>query len=321
MTSREVVKRTLSFQGPDRYAFDFPEPFGSDFYFTGIDPSPDARPRQGLDDWGCLWECLGTTQLGEVKDSPLKDWKNFDKLTVPVVGRDDAFKNVRTAKENAGDKYILGNIMSMYERVHFVRGLENTWCDIIDQPNNLKMFVGMLADINIEILDGYKGHGLDGVIFCDDWGLQNRLMISPESWRAIWKPEYKRVFDAARREGLDVWMHSCGYISDIIEDLIEIGLGAIHMDQQNNMDLDLLGRDFRGRITFFSPVDIQLMMKMDGLAGVRAYCRRMSQCLGTKEGGFIPRWYSDPVGVGHTKEYIDAMCEEFLTISREIYGK
>ena len=321
MTSREVVKRTLSFQSPDRYAYDFPEPFGSDFYNTGIDPSPDARPRQGLDDWGCLWECLGNTQLGEVKDSPLKDWKDFDKLTVPVVGRDDAFKNIRKAKENAGDKYILANIMSMYERVHFVRGLENTWCDTIDEPDNLKMFVGLLADINIEILDGYKGHGLDGVIFCDDWGLQNRLMISPDSWRAIWKPEYKRVFDAAHNLNLNVWMHSCGYISDIMGDLIEIGLDAVHMDQQNNMDLDLLKRDFRGRITFFSPVDIQLMMKMDGLAGVRSYCRKMSECLGTKEGGFIPRWYTDPAGVGHTKDYIDAMCEEFLLISREIYGK
>ena len=321
MTSREVVKRTINFETPDRYAFDFPEPYGSDFYLTGVDPSPDARPREGVDDWGCVWECLGTTQLGEVKESPLKDWKDFDKLTIPDIGRDDAFKHIRKVKDNAGDKYVLGNIMSMYERVHFVRGLENTWCDIIDEPDNLKMFVNKLADMNIEIIDGYKGHGIDGIMFCDDWGLQNRLMISPVSWREIWKPTYKRVFDAAHNEGMDVWMHSCGYISEILSDLIEVGLNAIHMDQQNNMGLEELKNDFRGKITFFAPVDIQLMMKMNGPDGVRAYCREMADCLGTKEGGFIPRWYTDPKGVGHTKEYIDVMCEEFLTISREIYRK
>jgi len=146
-------------------------------------------------------------------------------------------------------------------------------------------------------------------------------MISPDSWRAIWKPEYKRVFDAAHKEGFDVWMHSCGYISDILGDLIEIGLNGVHMDQQDNMGLEELGRNFRGKVTFYSPVDIQLMMKLGGADGIRSYCRKMSVNLGTKEGGFIPRWYTDPVSVGHTKECIDVMCEEFLAISREIYGK
>ena len=319
MTSKEAVKRTLYFQTPDRYAFDFPEPYGSDFFNTGIDPSPDARPSRGVDDWGCVWECLGFSQLGEVKDSPLKDWDDFSTLTIPKIHRKDAFKNIRAAKENAGDKYILANVISMYERVHFVRGLENTWCDIIDAPDKLRMFVGLLADMNIEIINGYKGHGIDGTIFCDDWGLQNRLMISPDSWRAIWKPEYKRVFDAAHKEGFDVFMHSCGYITDILGDLIEVGLNAIHMDQQDNMGLEELGNKFRGKLTFFAPVDIQLMMNLGGDDGIRSYCRKMSENLGTKEGGFIPRWYTDPVSVGHSKESIKTMCEEFFAISRDIY--
>jgi len=310
----------LYFQTPERYAFDFPDPYGSDIHNTGLDPSPDARPSSGLDDWGCLWENFGTSLLGEVKDSPLKDWKDFDKLIIPEIGRDNAYKHIRTVKEKAGDKYVLANIMSMYERVHFVRGLENTWCDIIDAPDKLRMFIGVLADMNIEIIKGYEGYGIDGVIFSDDWGLQNRLMISPDSWRDIWKPEYKRVFDTAHKEGFDVWMHSCGYISDILGDLIEIGLNAVHMDQQNNMGLERLGNAFRGKITFFSPVDIQLMMNLDGADGIRAYCRKMAKNLGTKEGGFIPRWYTDPDSVGHSREFIDVMCDEFLKISREIYS-
>jgi hypothetical protein len=187
MTGRENVKRTLYFETPERYAFDFPEPYGTDFLTTGIDPSPDRRPPNGADDWGCVWECLGSTNLGEVKDSPLKDWKDFDKLTIPEV-KDSAFDSVRKAKREAGDKYILGNIISIYERLHFVRGLENTWCDIIEEPDNLKMFVGLLADINIKIIKEYAKLGVDGVISCDDWGLQERLMINPRDWREIWKP-------------------------------------------------------------------------------------------------------------------------------------
>ena len=46
MTSREVVRRTLAFEYPDRLARDFPEQYGTDFAWCGINPSPDARPRE-----------------------------------------------------------------------------------------------------------------------------------------------------------------------------------------------------------------------------------------------------------------------------------
>ena len=319
MTSREIVKRTLRFETPGRLARVLPEPYGSDFYNTGLDPSPEWRPRNGLDYWGCLWEGFNNTSLGEVKDSPLKDWDDFHKLTIPSLDMEGAWNRPYAAKADAGDKYIMGHIMSLYERVHFVRGLENTWCDIIAEPDNLKMFVNLLADMNIEIIRRYAKLGIDGVMHCDDWGLQNRLMIDPDDWREIWKPAYKRVYDAAHAAGMDTFLHSCGYITDILEDLIEIGLDVIQMDQQENMGLENL-QAFRGRITFYAPVDIQTVMAAGNLNEIRAYCRKMAGCLGTKAGGFIPCWYSDPVGAGHTQEAIDAMCQEFMQISREMYG-
>ena len=319
MTGKEIVRRSLRFQTPERYAYDFPGHFGSDFYNTGLNPCPDWRPRNGRDHWGCLWEGFDYTVLGEVKDSPLKDWADFNSLTIPSLDMEGAWDGAKTAKANAGDKYILGNMVSLYERVHFVRGAENTWCDILEEPENLKMFVNLLADMNIEIIRRYAQLGIDGVINCDDWGLQNRLMISPDAWREIWKPAYKRVYDAAHAAGMDTFLHSCGYITDIIEDLIEIGLDVLHLDQQENMGLENL-QNFRGRITFFSPADTQTVMPAGNPDEIRAYCRKMARCLGTKAGGFIPRWYTDPKGVGHTQESIDIMCSEFLKISDEIYG-
>jgi hypothetical protein len=120
---------------------------------------------------------------------------------------------------------------------------------------------------------------------------------------------------------MDCWMHSCGYIVEILGDLIEIGLNAVHMDQQENMGLENLQDRFQGRLNFFSPVDIQQTMARGSPDEIRAYARRMSQCLGTKAGGFIPRWYIDPVGAGHRWENTDIMCREFSKISGEIYGR
>jgi len=321
LSSREVVIRTIKFQRPDRLAYDFPPRYGSDFVWCGMDPSPDTRPPDGIDEWGAVWKSKGSTLLGEVKEFPLKSWKDFDKLKIPDIYDNRRWESLKGIRERAGDKFLLASGISIYERVHFIRGLENTWLDIYDAPEQLGHLIDILVEMNLVAIEKYKELGADGFIMSDDWGLQNRLMISPDVWRRIWKPRYARIFEAAHKAGMLTFLHSCGYIVDILNDLIEIGLEVVHMDQQENMGLELLGRRFGGRITFFSPVDIQNTMIYGTLDEIRAYCRKMAKFLGRlPDGGFIPRWYTDPEGVGHRQEAIDAMCEEFLKISREVYG-
>ncbi|MCK5739539.1 hypothetical protein KAH55_10170, partial [bacterium] len=107
----------------------------------------------------------------------------------------------------------------------------------------------------------------------------------------------------------------------------EIGLDVIQMDQQENMGLETLGERFGGRIAFFNPVDIQNTMARGNPTEIQGYCRKMVRLLGRPQGGFIPRWYSDPIGAGHTPEAQVAMSEEFVRLSNlhaeapnEVYG-
>ncbi|MBN1640853.1 MAG: hypothetical protein JXA09_06435 [Anaerolineae bacterium] len=315
MDSRTVVSRTIRFEGADRLPYDLPAPYGTDFASVGMSPSPDHRPPSGRDEWGAVWENIGVCALGQVRDPPLKEWDQLAALHVPDITEPRRWAHVEGARERAGDKFLLASGISIYERVHFIRGLENTWLDIYDAPDKLGRLVDILVDMNLYAIERYAKAGADGFIFCDDWGLQGGLMIDPAAWRAIWKPRYARIYAAAHQAGMLTFLHSCGYIVDILDDLIEIGLDVVHMDQQENMGLVTLGERFGGRLTFYSPVDIQNTMVRGTLDEIRAYCRRMVQHLGRPEGGFIPRWYSDPVGAGHRQEAIDAMCEEFLRLS------
>ena len=316
MSSREVVKRTLSFQGADRLAYDFPPEFGSDFFWVNMHPSPDDRPSSGVDEWGSHWQNMGTTRLGEVKEYPLKTWDDFKRMPIPDIRAPHRWQALENMRRQAGEKYVLAEGISIYERVHFLRGLENTWLDIFEAPDELGRLLDLLVEMNLYAIQRYAGLGADGYFMLDDWGLQNRLMIAPKSWRSLWKPRYARIFAAAHQAGMQTFLHSCGYIVDILDDLIEIGLNAVHMDQQENMGLELLGERFGGRLTFFAPVDIQKTMVYSTLDEIRAYCRKMQYLLGRPSGGFIPRWYSDPAGAGHRPEAIQAMCAEFLEMSR-----
>lgn len=320
MNSRDLVFQTVRFQSPERLPFDLPETWGSDFYAVGMTPSPDDRPQgvSAYDEWGAFWENFGFSKLGEVKDFPLKDWADFDRLSVPDINDPRRWTVLDGLSERAGDRFILANGISIYERVHFIRGLENTWMDIYDHPEPLGRLIDILVEMNLTAIEKYAAAGANGLFFCDDWGLQNRLMISPKAWRAIWKPRYARIFAAAHQAGLLTFLHSCGYIVEILDDLIEIGLDAVHMDQQENMGLELLGQRFGGRLTFFAPVDIQKTMVYGSTEQIRAYCRNMARLLGRPTGGFIPRWYSDPVGAGHRPEAVEAMSDEFVKIANAV---
>jgi len=330
MTSKEVVTRTIRFLGAPRLPFDLPEKYGSDFSWINLSPSPDDRPGKGVDEWGAVWDNIGAMTLGEVTDFPLKQWQDFDTLKIPDINDPKRWQHLETISQKAEDKFILSQGISIYERVHFIRGLENTWLDIYDHPDRLGQLIDILVEMNLTAIKKFASLGAHGYIFADDWGLQNRLMIAPAKWRQIWKPRYARIFAAVHETGMLAFLHSCGYIVDILDDLIEIGLDVIQMDQQENMGLELLGERFGGQITFYCPVDIQNTMVYGSLDDIRAYCRKMVKLLGRRNvhkpdrhlagdghviGGFIPKWYSDPVGAGHRQEAIDAMCEEFLRIN------
>lgn len=319
MTSpREVVACTITFQKPGRLAIDLPAGYGSDFAWVDMSPSPDARPREGRDEWGASWGNIGISNLGEVKEFPLKDLSDLGSLVVPDVNAPCRWEHLGGVREAFKDKFIIGRGISIYERVHFLRGLANTWMDIHDSPAKLRELLDILVEMNLQAIKRYAGLGVDGYFFTDDWGLQQRLMISPKKWREIWKPCYERIYRGCHEAGLFTFLHSCGHIVDIVDDLIEAGLDVIQMDQQENMGLKLLSKRFAGRITFFCPVDIQNTMVRGMPEEIRAYCRRMVSLLGRPEGGFIAMWYSDPAGAGHTQTAIATMCEEFLRISGEI---
>jgi len=62
----------------------------------------------------------------------------------------------------------------------------------------------------------------------DDWGGQRAMLIAPAVWRALLKPLYADYIDIAHRHGKSIWLHSDGYILDVLPDLVELGLDAIN---------------------------------------------------------------------------------------------
>ena len=138
-------------------------------------------------------------------------------------------------------------------------------------------------------------------------------MVSPEVFREFFKPRYKRVYSAAHEKGLLSFLHSCGNITELLDDFVEAELDVIQMDQQENMGLDELSRRFGGRICFWCPVDIQQTMVKGSLDEIRAYAKKLIDSFGRFNGGFMSQWYKAPEAAGHTWDKVSAMSKAFVT--------
>ncbi len=330
MTSRECVQRAVKFKQPDRIPLGvMPPEYPTDLLRVGVSADPDHVPAVDSelckeDEFGCVWTKLpGDKTMGQVTVHPLADLAQLDGYHFPDYTKQARYRVAGDAvRQNTKDKFVLAGIpFSLIHRLEYLRGHEAAWMDPYDHPDALRRILDRLAGIAVDAIDRLADLGAHGIMSCDDWGLQDRPMISPALFDEFWKPVYRRVYHHAHERGMLTFLHSCGHIADLLDSLIEAELDVIQMDQQENMGMDRLAERFGGRITFWCPVDIQQTMIHGTVSDVRSYARRLMDTFGKYNGGFMAQWYSSPLAVAHAEEKIKAMCDEFVRYGASFYRR
>jgi uroporphyrinogen decarboxylase len=64
----------------------------------------------------------------------------------------------------------------------------------------------------------------------DDWGTQKTLIASPETYRTLFLPYYRRFNDEVRRllPGVKVFMHTCGAVYALLDLIVESGFDIVN---------------------------------------------------------------------------------------------
>jgi hypothetical protein len=123
-----------------------------------------------------------------------------------------------------------------------------------------------------------------------DFGAQNNLFISEQSYRDLYKPFHKTVNDWLHRNtGWKTFIHSCGSIVKLIPDLIEAGFDILNPVQTAaaGMDPKDLKERFGEQIVFWGGgVDTQRTLPFGTPEEVRREVRERVEIFG-RGGGFV----------------------------------
>jgi uroporphyrinogen decarboxylase len=321
MDSRALVKKVINFEDAPRIGFNLPSPWPCDVVHAGLGTAPDfdeGRRTEGdieywLDEWGCTWRRLGGISKGEVFQGALADWDSLEDYVSPDYDLDSRYDEARRIFGHAEDLYRVGMLPGCAFNVsRKIRRLDNFLADCLLQPG----MVTRLNDIVMEQIENavrkFASIGADAVMITEDWGTQQSLLMAPETFRALFLPAFQRLCGVAAECGVDVWMHSCGNIWEIIDDLIGAGIKVLQFDQPSLYGIDRLAHAFGGRVTFECPVDIQRTLQSRDPDMIRDEARRLIDVLGARGGGFVATRYSDEPAIGLEPKWQDIACNAFV---------
>jgi len=146
---------------------------------------------------------------------------------------------------------------NLFEWGTFLRRIDNFLMDLALDQANVERLLDALLEIHFATLDNVfasVGDIVDIVRFGDELGMDSGPLMSPDTYRTIFKPRHAALNAYVHeRTSMKTLLHSCGSIHELMPDLIEAGVDIINPVQISaaNMEPERLKRDFGADITFW----------------------------------------------------------------------
>jgi len=204
------------------------------------------------------------------KAESLADWENLRR----DYGASEAFR-------------FCGMCYGFFERVIFMRGMENVLMDMIEHPQFVHDLMDGYLRLRLELIDLIIDRiPLEAI--CDggdDCGQRGPIMGLPK-WQEFIKPRLKAVIDHVHGKGLPVIAHMCGNVRPLVDDLLEIRLDALESLQPEAMDIYELKQKTVGKMVLIGGMGTQRMLPRGAPEEIRAETKKMCHQMGAG-GGYI----------------------------------
>jgi uroporphyrinogen decarboxylase len=254
-----------------------------------------------LDEWGIGWrmpkqggfffdmyqhplaEARGIDDLGDFPWPDPVDPQRFEGLRERAKALHDQRKAVVLAPHCVGPT----------EMHAFLRGWRQYYLDFVLNPRLVESIMDRVVELKMAFWEralAEVGEYVDVVMEADDVAGQDRMLVSPDTFRAVLKPRYARLFSSIKEKTqAKLFLHSCGAVREVLWDFVECGVDILNPVQKSASGMDLLElkREFGRDLVFWGGgVDTQRVFGTGTPRQVRDDVRRSIDAL-APGGGFV----------------------------------
>lgn len=241
------------------------------------------------DEWGIVRR-LGPNKLyDEWISGPFVTTKDIDSFAWPDLNSFDSVQTLRTRVLAYQNQFALkGRIDLPFKICWHMRGLENYLCDMHLDPIFAKDLSKRIAIYQKEKGLKFIRAGIDIIGIVGDIGMQDRLLVNPNAWCKIEKPVVAEMIEAFKKENPNIliFFHSDGNITEVIPDLIEIGVNILNPIQPECMDPVEIKKKYGNKITMHGTISLQKTLPKGSVEDVKHEVYERIETCG-KNGGLI----------------------------------
>ncbi len=256
---------------------------------------PSLSDHAGTDEWGVTyrWSRFDTGYYAEVAVNPLAEveepaaladypWPDPAGYDYEVLHRDAAAQRHRVR---------MLSFISIFEVYCGLKPMDAALMDLYLNPEFAHEMIARIFTVQKDYLRralDAAGEEIELVYLSDDMGMQDRPLMSHESWRTFFRDPYAELIAEIHNHGKRAFYHTDGSAFDIVSDLVDLGINVLNPIQHRcpGMERERLVQAFGDRVVFHGAVENQDVLPFGSPADVRAEVRKNIEILGAR-GGYI----------------------------------
>lgn len=236
--------------------------FPSDVLHLDTVAATDKRKRDPTDKlgsytdaWGCQWQPGGHGEPIRLLDPPLADATLQANYSSPEELLDPArFTEANPICEATGRFTLVRSQAWPLDRLRQLCGMEPATSGLCSGNKELRRLLGKLHEFFRQEIELWSGTQVDGVVLGDDLGWVASSRAHLKAWRTLLKPLLHEYCEVLHRHDKFVFFLSEGTTGEAFDDLVEIGVDAVHAEWPHEEFAKHAAR-YRNRVTFWGGVE------------------------------------------------------------------
>lgn len=204
----------------------------------------------------------GQRHWRDLHHGAIADWEDFERFDWPQI-TPATFRNYEYLSTHLpeGMGLLVCHAGGILEHLSAVMSYEGLCLSLYDQPDLVAAVTQKLGQLML----GFHRQlvELDNVLAIwqgDDMGFRTATLLPPAALRQYTLPWHKRYAQLAHDHGLPYFLHSCGNVAVIMDDLIEdVGIDAKHSFEDAIVPIEQFQAQYGDRIGVLGGVDVDIL--------------------------------------------------------------
>lgn len=188
---------------------------------------------------------------------PLKDRESFARYPWPDPDKIDYTNLDRAAQLLPEGMNLVAGVGGIFTRSWMLMGFENLCTALADDPGHVGQVFEAIGAIQTEVARRLvRKQRVFALWYSDDFAYAESPMVRPEVLRQHLFPHMRRMAQVAHDAGIPFIYHGCGNVMPVLDDLVDLGINALHPIEPKAIDIYALKKKLYGRVALIGNVDV-----------------------------------------------------------------